>query len=89
MHLDAVLVFLQPIFHPFCVMDSQIVDDEKEFPFPVVDQADDRDVEVMGELSDDRGLALGGEASAYMGFRLCRSLVCPPNLCVFRLRACF
>mgnify|MGYP000447365320 CR=1 FL=1 len=60
MHLDPVLVFLQPFFHPLGVMDSQIVDNEKVFPFPVVDQADDRDVEPLGGLSDDRGLAPEG-----------------------------
>ena len=47
MHLDPVLVFLKPFFHPFCVMDSQVVDDEEDFPFPVVDQADDRAVEAF------------------------------------------
>ena len=30
MHLDPVLVFLQPSFHPFRGVDSQVVDDENE-----------------------------------------------------------
>ena len=38
MDLDPVLVFLKPFFHPFCVVDSQVVDDEEDFPFPVLDQ---------------------------------------------------
>ena len=36
MDLDPVLVFLKPFFHPFCVMDSQVVDDEEVFPFLVL-----------------------------------------------------
>jgi len=32
---------------------------------------------------------LGAEASTYVGFRLCRSLVCTPNLCLFCPRAYF
>ena len=55
----------------------------------IVDRADDRAVEAFGRLSHDRRLALGGEPSTSMGFRLCRRLVRPPNLCVFGLRACF
>ena len=50
MHLDPVLVPLKPSLHPFCVMDSQFVDDEEDFPFPVVDQVEDRAVEAMGGL---------------------------------------
>ena len=89
MDLDLVLVFLRPLFHPFCVMHSPMIDEEEDFLFSIVDQADDRAVEALGGLSHDRDLAFGSEASTCMGLRFCRSLVCPPNLCVFGLRACF
>ena len=89
MELGPVLVFLKPFFHPLCVMDSPMIDEVGGFPFPVVARAEDRAVGASGGLLDERGLALGGEASAHMGFRLCRRLVCPLNLCVFGLRACF
>ena len=89
MDLDPVFVFLRPFFHPFCVIDSPMIDDEQDFPFPVVDKADDRAMEALGGLSHDRRLALGGEASTSMGFRSCRSLVCPQNLGVLGLRVCF
>ena len=39
--------FLTPFFHPFCAMDSEIIDDEQDVPFPFIDQADDRAVEAM------------------------------------------
>ena len=89
MELDPVLVFLKRFFHPLCVMDSPMIDEAGGFPFPGVARAEDRAVGALGGLLDERGLALGGEASTHMGFRLCRRLVCSLNLCVFGLRACF
>ena len=57
MELDPVLVFRKRFFHPSCVMGSRMIDEEGEFPFPVVARAEDRAGEALGGRSDDRGVA--------------------------------
>ena len=75
MELDPVLVSPKPFFHPLCVMGSPMIDEEGEFPFPVVARTEDRAGEALVGRSDDRGLALGGEASVYLGFRLSYAVI--------------
>ena len=62
--------------------------DDGKFLFLMIDQTYDRALRPLDGLSDDRGVDLGGEAPTNIGPPLCRSLLCPSNLCLFGFRPC-